>query len=53
MTIDARNQSLAESFTRIRTRQIALPRFQPIEAWTHANVAQFFKRLCTTEDGSN
>lgn len=45
MTIDARNRSLPDWFTRIRTRQTALPRFQRFEAWTHANVAQLFNTI--------
>ena len=36
--MEARNRSLADWFTRIRTRQIALPRFQRYEAWTNRNV---------------
>jgi hypothetical protein len=45
MSIDARNRSLPDWFTRIRTRQTALPRFQRFEAWTHANVAQLFNTI--------
>jgi hypothetical protein len=45
MTIDARNRSLPDWFTRIRTRQTALPRFQRFEAWTHANVTQLFNTI--------
>ncbi len=37
--MEARNRSLTDWFTRIRTRQITLPRFQRFEAWTHRNVA--------------
>ena len=37
--MEARNRSLNEWFERIRSRQIALPRFQRFEAWTHRTVA--------------
>jgi hypothetical protein len=37
--MEARNRSLNDWFSRIRTQQIALPRFQRFEAWTHRNVA--------------
>lgn len=37
--MEARNRSLHDWFTRIRTRQLVLPRFQRFEAWTQRNVA--------------
>lgn len=45
MAIDARNRSLPDWFTRIRTRQITLPRFQRYEAWGHSNVTQIFNTI--------
>lgn len=36
--MEARNRTLPDWLTRIRTRQIKLPRFQRFEAWTHATV---------------
>jgi len=37
-TMEARNRTLPDWFTKIRTRQIKLPRFQRFEAWTHHQV---------------
>lgn len=45
MAIDARNRTLPDWFTRIRTRQTVLPRFQRFEAWSHANVTQLFNTI--------
>lgn len=45
MAIDARNRALPDWFTRIRTRQLVLPRFQRFEAWGHANVTQLFNTI--------
>jgi hypothetical protein len=36
--MEARNRTLPDWLTRIRTRQIKLPRFQRFEAWTHYTV---------------
>ena len=36
--MEARNRSLSDWFTRIRTRQLVLPRFQRFEAWTYRHV---------------
>jgi len=36
--LEARNRTLPDWLTRIRTRQIKLPRFQRFEAWTHQTV---------------
>ncbi len=45
MTINAQNRQLPDWFTRIRTRQIALPRFQRFEAWSHATRTQLFNTI--------
>ncbi|HUO15586.1 MAG TPA: DUF262 domain-containing protein [Verrucomicrobiae bacterium] len=45
MAIEARNRALPDWFARIRTRQIALPRFQRFEAWDHAGVTQLFNTV--------
>lgn len=45
MTINAQNRLLPDWFTRIRTRQIVLPRFQRFEAWSHATVTQLFNTI--------
>lgn len=45
MPINALNRSLPDWFSRIRTRQTVLPRFQRFEAWSHANIAQLFNTI--------
>ncbi|MGH6898249.1 MAG: GmrSD restriction endonuclease domain-containing protein [Geminicoccaceae bacterium] len=45
MPINAQDRSLPDWFTRIRTRQTVLPRFQRFEAWSHANVTQLFNTI--------
>lgn len=45
MTINAQNRPLPDWFTRIRTRQTVLPRFQRFEAWSHSNVTQLFNTI--------
>src|SRR5260370_40661548 len=45
MPIEARNRPLPDWFTRIRTRQTVLPRFQRFEAWGHTNVIQLFNTI--------
>ena len=45
MTINAQNRLLPHWFTRVRTRQLALPRFQRFEAWSHANVTQLLNTI--------
>lgn len=45
MSINAQNRSLPDWFTRLRTRQTVLPRFQRFEAWSHSNVRQLFNTL--------
>lgn len=39
MTVEARNRSIRDWFTRVRTGQIKLPRFQRFEAWGHKDIA--------------
>lgn len=43
--MDARNRSLPDWFTRIRTGQIRLPRFQRFEAWGHNEVADLVETM--------
>lgn len=43
--MEARNRSLPDWFTRIRTRQIALPRFQRMEAWGHKQVSDLLRTV--------
>lgn len=45
MAIEARNRPLLDWFTRIRTRQLVLPRFQRFEAWDHSNVTQLLNTV--------
>jgi PAS domain S-box-containing protein len=45
MPIEARNRPLPDWFTRIRTRQTVLPRFQRFEAWGFGNVVQLFNTI--------
>jgi len=45
MAIEARNRPLPDWFTRIRTCQTVLPRFQRFEAWAHTNVVQLFNTI--------
>ena len=45
MTINATNRLLPDWFTRIRTRQTVLPRFQRYEAWSHSTVTQLFNTI--------
>lgn len=45
MTINAQNRSLPDWFTRIRTRQTVLPRFQRFESWNFGNVTQLFNTI--------
>lgn len=45
MSINAQNRTLPDWFTRIRTRQTVLPRFQRFEAWSHAPVTQMFNTI--------
>ncbi len=45
MAINAQNRALPDWFTRIRTRQITLPRFQRFEAWGYSNVTQLFNTM--------
>lgn len=45
MAIEARNRPLPDWFTRIRTHQTVLARFQRFEAWGHAIVTQLFNTI--------
>src|SRR5713226_8168385 len=45
MAIEARNRPLPDWFTRIRTHQTVLPRFQRFEAWGHTSVIQLFNTI--------
>lgn len=45
MSIEARNRLLPDWFTRIRTHQTVLPRFQRFEAWDHSRVCQMFNTI--------
>ena len=45
MTINAQNRLLPDWFTRVRTRQTVLPRFQRFEAWSYSNVTQMFNTI--------
>jgi hypothetical protein len=45
MSIEARNRLLPDWFSRIRTHQTVLPRFQRFEAWDHSRVTQMFNTI--------
>ena len=45
MPSEARNRTLADWMTRIRTRQTVLPRFQRFQAWSHSQVTQLFNTI--------
>jgi len=45
MPIEARNRPVPDWFTRIRTHQTVLPRFQRFEAWGHTSVIQLFNTI--------
>jgi hypothetical protein len=45
MSIEARNRLLPDWFTRIRTHQTVLPRFQRFEAWDQTRVTQLFNTI--------
>jgi len=45
MPIQASNRPLPDWFTRIRTRQLVLPRFQRYEAWTHRDVVHLLNTI--------
>jgi len=45
VVIEARNRSLPDWFTRIRTGQTVLPRFQRFEAWGYSLVSQMFNTI--------
>lgn len=43
--MEARNRTLPDWMTRIRTRQIVLPRFQRFEAWSYAQIASLLNTV--------
>lgn len=43
--MEAHNRSITDWFTRIRTRQLTLPRFQRMEAWDHKAVADLLTTI--------
>ena len=45
MAIEARDRTIPDWFTRVRTRQMTLPRFQRFEAWSNANITQIFNTV--------
>lgn len=45
MSIEARTRLLPDWFTRLRTHQLALPRFQRWEAWDAGNISQIFNTI--------
>jgi hypothetical protein len=45
MAIEARTRLLPDWFTRLRTHQTVLPRFQRFEAWDTGNISQMFNTI--------
>lgn len=43
--MEARNRTLPDWMTRIRTRQIVLPRFQRYEAWSHTQISSLLNTV--------
>lgn len=43
--MEARNRSLPDWMTRIRTRQIVLPRFQRFEAWSYGQITSLLNTV--------
>ena len=43
--MEARNRLLPDWFTRVRTRQIKLPRFQRHEAWKHDQITALLNNV--------
>lgn len=43
--MEARNRDLPDWFTRVRTGQVRLPRFQRFEAWSHEQVADLLETV--------
>jgi hypothetical protein len=43
--LEARNRYVPDWFTRIRTGQVRLPRFQRLEAWSHAEVTSLLESV--------
>lgn len=45
MSIEARNRTLPDWFSRVRSHTLALPRFQRHEAWSDSNITQLFNTV--------
>jgi hypothetical protein len=45
LAINAQNRSLPDWFTKLRTRQTVLPRFQRFEAWDYSSITQLFNTI--------
>lgn len=43
--MEARNRNLPDWLTRIRTRQLVLPRFQRFEAWSHTQISSLLNTV--------
>ena len=43
--MEARNRHIPDWFTRIRTGQVRLPRFQRLESWSHAEVTSLLESV--------
>jgi len=43
--MEARNRTLPDWFTRLRTNQLVLPRFQRYEAWNQSQVAELLNTV--------
>lgn len=44
-TVEARNRSLPDWFTEIRSGQLRLPRFQRYESWSHNNIGNLLENV--------
>jgi hypothetical protein len=44
-TVEARNRSLPQWFTQIRSGQLRLPRFQRYESWSHNNIGNLLENV--------
>ncbi|SPF49804.1 conserved hypothetical protein [Syntrophobacter sp. SbD1] len=45
MAIEARNRLITDWFTRVRTHQTVLPRFQRFEVWDYSRITQVFNTI--------
>ena len=43
--MEARNRALPDWFTRLRTHQLVLPRFQRFEAWNYSQITALIAQL--------